>query len=374
MKIQYPDYNNCITNLSCSVLKYFGVKDVRHNTIPELDSLLFSRKPRNVVIMLFDGMGVSILNRHLHKNCFLNKHVVKTISSTFPPTTVAATTSINTGLYPNETGWLGWVTYYKEVNSNVITFFNTLQSDDSPASEKHLGYTLMPFKSLSMQIKETDNSISCKCIAPFTVNPFDETIISSSIKQNCNEILRITKEPGRHFLYGYWADPDHTMHEVGIDKPDVTEIMKIINSEIRKLSKKLGDDTMVIVTADHGLINAKWDYLSDYPELMNMLVRPHSLENRAVSFFVKDGMLDAFKKTFNKVLGEHFFLLDHKQFMESKLLGTGDDHPRTDSYIGDYVAISKLDHCIAEYKVEDEMIGIHAGLTDEEMNVPLIIL
>jgi len=39
MKRIYPDYNNCIVNVSNSILKYYGLKNY-HNTLEELDKYL----------------------------------------------------------------------------------------------------------------------------------------------------------------------------------------------------------------------------------------------------------------------------------------------------------------------------------------------
>ena len=42
------------------------------------------------------------------------KNRIKSITSVFPPTTTAATTSMLSGLNPNEHGWLGWDLYFKK--------------------------------------------------------------------------------------------------------------------------------------------------------------------------------------------------------------------------------------------------------------------
>ena len=63
---------------------------------------------KNIVLLLFDGMGISVLEKHLAPDSFLRKHLVCPISSVFPPTTTAATTSVLTGRTRIEHGWLGW--------------------------------------------------------------------------------------------------------------------------------------------------------------------------------------------------------------------------------------------------------------------------
>ena len=63
------NYNECITNLACSIRKYFGL-EYKHNTLEYVDRLLNEKKPKNVVVILFDGMGSRILKRALDKDAF----------------------------------------------------------------------------------------------------------------------------------------------------------------------------------------------------------------------------------------------------------------------------------------------------------------
>ena len=71
-QIIFPDYNNSILNFSCSILNHFGAK-VHHNTLPYVDSIL-KKNFKNVVVILLDGLGINILEKHLKPNDFLRKH------------------------------------------------------------------------------------------------------------------------------------------------------------------------------------------------------------------------------------------------------------------------------------------------------------
>ena len=73
--IKYPEYDRSILSVASSVLNYFGVKDCQHKSLPEFDELL-NKNHKNVIVMLFDGLGVSAINEHLSENDFLRKHFV----------------------------------------------------------------------------------------------------------------------------------------------------------------------------------------------------------------------------------------------------------------------------------------------------------
>ena len=51
-----PDYNNSIVNLMSSIRKYFDL-DYEGNTLDIVDTLLKKNNPKNVVVILYDGMG-----------------------------------------------------------------------------------------------------------------------------------------------------------------------------------------------------------------------------------------------------------------------------------------------------------------------------
>ena len=64
----------------------------------------------------------------------------------------------------------------------------------------------------------------------------------------------------------------------------------ILNAEnkIQELEQKLSDDTIIIISADHGHKDIEKAYtLLDYPEIQECLIMPPSLESRVVTFWVK---------------------------------------------------------------------------------------
>ena len=97
--IKYPDYENCIAGIPNSILKSMGIEPGRR-TSELLDRYLAEKAYENIVVILLDGMGKNIIDANLSGHGFFNSHMAGTLSSTFPPTTVAATTSILSGMEP----------------------------------------------------------------------------------------------------------------------------------------------------------------------------------------------------------------------------------------------------------------------------------
>lgn len=65
----YPDYAHSIVNTTSSILKRYGCS-CRYKPLALLDERLKTRH-RNVVLMVFDGLGSDILERNLPADSFL---------------------------------------------------------------------------------------------------------------------------------------------------------------------------------------------------------------------------------------------------------------------------------------------------------------
>lgn len=364
--IKYPDYDKSILSIASSVLNFFGANDCTHQTLSELDELL-SKNYKNVIVMLFDGMGSSILKEHLAENDFLRRHHIMDISSVYPSTTVAAVTAIESGYSPAETGWLGWDLYFKEIGENVTTFKNTLQKNGKPAAKYNIPLKYIPYKRIFDRIEEVKGKKTAYYVSVFS------KYHTKSVGKICRTVLRLSKKRKQKYIYTYWNQPDTAMHEYGTDSVEAKNEIDTINREVEKLCRKL-KNSLVIVTADHGQINCVNEYLEDYPVLMDMLKIPPSVEPRALSLFIKDGMAECFKEEFNKVFGKSFKLMTKQEVFAENLLGGGTPHCKTEEFIGDFLAVATGDVILNTKRSDFEAIGGHAGLTEEEMTVPFIAI
>ena len=366
-----PDYDNCLVNFSNSLLKVFGA-ETNAPTLKSADKLL-EKDYKNVVVLLMDAMGISILEKHLEPDGFLRSHLEASYSSVFPPTTVAATTSILSGLYPNESGWLGWDMYFPELDKNVTVFLNKEQltedengelKEPAPAADFHAGFKYCPYKNIIERINEAGGSAyaSMPFLEPF---PQDLEAILSRVEELC-------KQPEKKFIYAYWNEPDGTMHLKGPDSNDTRELMISLENRLEKFASGL-TDTLLLITADHSQVECENYCLMDYPEILKCLVRMPAIEPRALAFWVKDEYKKVFPDIFRNAFGDKFWILTGDEVIESKLFGIGKDHKQLRDMIGDYLAVSVSSAAVFLTHKEAEMMpGGHAGLTKEELEIPLI--
>ena len=366
MKVK-NNYNECLTNLACSIRKYFDL-EYHHNTLSYIDDILEKEKPTNVVLMLLDGMGSNIIDRALDKDSFFIKNRYKKITTVFPATTTAATTSIRTGLNPAEHGMLGWNTYLYPIDKTITLFMGREKGSDEICTEFNSVKDKLLTKSISEQLNEVGKYKSIE-LFPF---PTSHAVVYKDLDEMMEMILNETKSKDKKFIYAYNDEPDHTMHEYGPDSKEARDLIIERNNKVEDLASKL-EDTLLIVIADHGHIKTDNIYLEDYKELYNMLERTTSLEQRAVSFKIKDEYIDKFEDAFNKEFGNYFSLYTKQEIVDSKLFGDGVENELFDKALGDFIAVADNSNKALLTKDDENLYSNHAGYTDDEIYVPLIL-
>lgn len=150
----------------------------------------------------------------------------------------------------------------------------------------------------------------------------------------------------------------------------VTGLERMVEETVSALS-----DTLFMIVADHGHMDSRNSCLKDYPEIMKCLVRRPSFEPRTLNLFIRDEYREAFPEIFNRYFGDSFILLAREEILSGKLFGIGKDREGLEKMIGDYVALAVSDRSIFNTHIEaQEMPGGHAGLTEEEISIPLIVI
>ena len=163
-----------------------------------------------------------------------------------------------------------------------------------------------------------------------------------------SKIEKYCKLDGKKYIYAYDEEPDHTMHMFGPDNKTVKDLIRYRNIMTEKLCEKL-KDTIIFVVADHGHIKVENIFLKNYPDIVECFRMGTSTEVRATSFFIKEDVLD------------------------SNLFGDGEKNELIDSELGDYIAIAKTNKTLI-YEGDEVLYSHHAGYTDDEIYVPLIIV
>ena len=358
-----PDSCRSIAALSNSILKHYQIPQ-RNPEYPPADSFL-KDAPRNIVLLLLDGLGQNILERHLPEDSFLRRHQADTLSSVFPPTTTAAATALETGLFPSQSGWLGWSIFWPPLGQNVALYPNTTE-DGQQAAQYHVGDRCLAVTQLPRLIREREH------ISAFSVSEQGD-IYAKQLENVLTAVCRVCQEPGVHFVYAYVNEPDHTLHRSGCGAEAVRQWLVQADKCLEELRQSC-PDTLFLLTADHGFTDVEPLCLEDYPELEDTLVRKPSIEPRALNLFLKPGRQQDFLRLWQKIMGDSYTLYNREQVLQQKLFGPGPNHPMLEEILGDYLAVANTPLTLfPNPSYLRFMKATHGGMTPEELTVPLIV-
>lgn len=365
-KCVYPNYKNSMLNICESIKAYYN-KEIRFNTIKELDKAFLKYKPKHVVFMILDGMGYKWLNSSLNSKSFLRSNISKKISTVFPSTTSSAIPVSKSSKMPIETGWIGWENYFNDLKRSLVMFtgkdYFTGEMTNINVREKYLPY---------------DNFYESLGVPFLDIEPeFDPLNGVKTFKEGLDKMIKFQKENDKTFTYFYTAEPDSTLHKFGTKEVESIKVLKDINQDLTDYKDLFLDDTMFIITADHGHQNVKHVDLRNFKDIMSLLERVPSNESRALCFEVRNGKKEEFKKLFNLYFRKIYKLYDKKEFLEKGFLGKFDGHisKRLSSFLGDFIAVAISDYYFiySDLQLDQVMASTHAGMTKNEMEVPLIV-
>jgi len=206
----------------------------------------------------------------------------------------------------------------------------------------------------------------------------------TSIGHAVDEIVaRVNAAKGPTYTHLYLPDIDTVCHHVGVDHPDVLTVVMKIDAELDRLSAALGSRARVAVSADHGLIDVlKSDqaFLTDADPMLALLRVPPTGDARMPIFHVKPERREEFVDLFDERFGDRMILLETAEAERLELFGPGKMAERVRPRFGDFVAIAYRRATLAYAPVSvpgsapsAPYIGQHAGLSPEEMHVPLCV-
>lgn len=360
----YKDKN--IVNLSNSILKRYGV-DLFHESLTEIDEIL--QKHRKIALFLFDGFGKSISERHLSEDSFLMKNKFTTISSTFPPTTVAATNAMKSGRYPAETGWLAW-SFLDRVNNRAIEYF-THKNYDTKELIEDFDFSQFAYESIFELIRKNNKDVAVfenypKGISDGPVDGFE------NMDQMLEKVSDVLKNNDDALIYSYYLEPDHSLHRLGTENGKIHEICSEINEKIEKFAKE-NPDTLILVYADHSHIDVSPIFFADLKELHECVTTIYAIEARCASFDVKEGKKEKFLEFYKNNLEPYYDILTKEEAIEMSLFGMTKSAEWVEKHVGDYLLIAVGKSSLENFKL-DPMIATHGGGTKEENLINLFII
>jgi hypothetical protein len=371
-----PDYaGGSLVNLVASVVQARGGKPLheplRGLQIPEA---------KNVVLLIIDGLGDNYLMR-AGKGGELARRRRRSMTSVFPSTTASAITTSYTGRTPLEHGLTGWFTYFGQAGcvSAALPFRSrgdmiTLAARGVTPDEIYTCGSLfsqLGTRSIVVSYREIINSeyntVHCRGAEKLAYDNVDELVI---------QIEKAVKSgDDRKFIYAYWPHYDACSHRFGSESPQAAAELARIDDAFSQMLKRLaGTDTFLVVTSDHGFVDAPHEDCLELPASLAAQLRfPLCGERRVAYCHVHSP--DDFLRRAKDWLGDKGDVMPSQQLVDEGWFGPGKPHERFRERIGDVAIVMRGKYTVKDWTTGEARwlhLGNHGGTHEDEMTIPLI--
>lgn len=339
---------------------------------------------RQVLLLVVDGLGLRYLQAHPDAAC-LHGHLQGGMTSVFPPTTATAVTSFLTGQAPAQHGLTGWHMYFRELGSVLAVLPGRARYGGVGLTTAGIDATaLFGHESFANRI-----GVEAWNIAPAHIVDSDfnrahlgraRSLSYRTLPELVTAITEVLQQRGPRYVYAYWPGLDSLGHEQGIWSDAARAHLAELDQAFETLLRRVrGTDTLVILTADHGQIDtlaADRLCLDDYPELAESLVLPLCGESRTVYCYLRPGCEARFDAAVAQQLAGIASCFPSSQLLEQGWFGAGVPHPRLAQRIGDRVLVMGGSYTLKDWLSQERrhtLIGVHGGLSADELLVPLVM-
>jgi hypothetical protein len=393
-----PDHDgHSIANLPASICRWLGQEGWPTIPLAEEIHTLFKRDNRQVILLVMDGMGWDLVQRLGSENQrwqeVLSGGSLLPLTSITPSTTSAALTSFWTGRTPSQHGVTGYEMWLREYNlaANMITHSPAL-FEGQPGSLRYCGFnpeTFLDVKTLGPFLEEA--GIQARVLQRSTIlgSGLSNMLFTRTRQVPLRSLhdlfftleqFALEKTAERRYLYAYWGDLDELQHVYGPGDERVEQEYRNFQQAfarfMRHIQKADCKDTLVLVTADHGLTESMPDpkyEIRRYPELLNKLHMLPTGESRLPYLHVRPGNIQAVKEDVFKLWNGDFDVIETQKAIESGLFGPPPFHRDLNSRLGDLILLSRGNAYLYWQLKENRLLGRHGGFSEKEMLVPLFL-
>jgi hypothetical protein len=339
----------------------------------------------HLVFILLDGLGSSLVRR-LPRDSFIAAHTRRELLATCPSTTACALTTVCTAEYPNRHGIAGWFTYLPEflVTATVLPFKNRFTGE--PLGQQGIGPAdVVRAAPILPQMTHRALTITPSNIADTTFNRFCRggtagvgyDTIPHAIDRLIEEI-RISTGPT--YTHLYLPEIDTMCHHLGAEHPELVPRVLQIDRELARLAEAVAGRARIVISADHGLIDVPRDdqtFLFPGDPLLELLQAPPTGDARMPVFHVYEEARSEFVEQFLTRFSDRMFLLSTDDAERMEIFGPGKFSERARPRFGDFIAFpyrpSTLAYHGSNKPVGEVFLAVHAGLSPQEMWVPLCL-
>ncbi|MDQ3166417.1 MAG: alkaline phosphatase family protein [Actinomycetota bacterium] len=329
---------------------------------------------RRYVVVLVDGLGQDLLELHRDAAPYLASLLDREpLTSGVPSTTVTSLTSLGTGLAPGRHGVVGYTSRIPGTNR----LLNALKW---PADVDPLAW--QPHPTVFERMAEAGGMAAAVNRTSFEGSGLTVCSQRGAVYHSADtpwERLSVVAEVAKaeqSLTYAYESTLDHHGHEIGCTSPEWLARLAGVDTDLLRLRAALPADAVLVVTADHGMIDlalrGRMD-VDDYPGLLDDVVLVGG-EARLRHLYCRAGAADDVAQRWREDLDDRAVVLTRDDAVAAGWFGPLD--PRVRPRLGDVLVAGLGDFATFSrrlFPVEGRMVGFHGSLTAAEMLVPLLV-
>jgi len=358
----------------------FGLADITNSifnslSVPEtIDSLSLGSAENREVLILIDGMGQDAIDKYGDQfPIFDELKQVKKLYTNFPSTTATSLSTLGTGVLPGVHGMLGYTVRVPRSDNRLL---NALKWDERVDPVMWQKVPTLFERAVLAGVSVTHVAAKRYEGSGFTqaalrgakyvgANGVDEmaTAVSASLK------------PQPSFVYTYLNTLDSAGHSDGVGSDKWLTALQQVSEFISKVKQLAPAGTRIWVTSDHGMVNSTEQVILGQDNKLLENVTLIGGEPRARHIYIKEGAASETITQWQEFFGNKARVLSKESAIKDELFGpvvTEDSHDR----LGDLIAIANNDLILvdpARVREESSMVGHHGGITDIEVEIPLLL-
>ena len=337
-----------------------------------VNTLGLPEAPRYVVFLV-DGLGLDLLREHADAAPFLSSLTnVEDVVCGVPSTTSTSLTSLGTGL---QAGMHGMVGYTSRVPGSGQRL-NSLKWDQ-PVDP----LLWQPHRTVLERVQDAGISASSVNDAKFVDSGL--TLCSQrgvpfhgidSIWERLDVVIEVVESAPRAMTYAYESRLDHTGHAKGCESEEWRTTLATIDAELADLREELPRDTVLLVTADHGMIDLPLTDRFDIDSSATLLddVTLLAGEARFRHVYTRSGAAADVAARWQAELGERALVRTQDGIEDWFGPIAADVRGR----IGDVVVAALGDFAMfssRDFAIEFKMTGFHGSISEAELRIPVLV-
>ncbi|MFT4469976.1 alkaline phosphatase family protein [Arthrobacter sulfonylureivorans] len=337
---------------------------------------------RRICVVMVDGLGKALLKQRGGHAPFLRQAMEnsRTLGSAFPSTTAASLASLGTGLAPGLHGMVG----YDVLDPAQDKVVNQLGGWDAKVDPQVWQPHPTVFEQVAEHLPVTTVSLprfadSGMTRAALRGSSFRPGASSHARTLAAAEALAASD---RALVYLYFNELDKAGHRFGAASAQWGSELEELDADMRRLTRQLPADTLLLLTADHGMLDVAEEFRFDYsadPALVAG-VRHTAGEPRLVHLYFEPDATAAHREqtaaAWRSAYGNQAWIFTREDAISHGFFGHVD--PRVLPRIGDLMVAAREPVAFYDTRRVPEtamsVVGQHGSLTKAEREVPLLTL